>query len=451
MRTPAAHLVVLAAVLAACGNAGSSPMPTAPSSSTTGEAAPPEPSAEEHITALDRASGSSYDALSHGDAAALVSLGEPALPALIDCFENDVRQTQISDDNWMQLGHLDVSTLCLRIVEWILDEPGLAYREAGDRHAAASALRAYVARYGAMSPVARRVAMLTDASTSDTTAGIAARWLTSADGPLDAVSSLDYIGDRMHVGPMRGASLRGDAQVDLVAAMVPRAARAMSVGHGHEACEIAASVVAWDASAEPQLLPTGRACLTAMCPCAYAFVALVAHADPAAAIRFLDEHGTTLLASDVFSRGRAVQIAAALDVPEVRRIVEARLTAMDLDVAVHDAVRTPPPPGLVVLLLVWSRAGLSAAHEALDHALDDADVLGTVGPDPGADGARVHMASAEYTLRLSEPITTIENVRARDLVTNALAMELGVPFSLGWPVARRDAVIAQIRGRLGPA
>lgn len=442
--------------LVACGGSTPAPAPTpAPPPSEPAPTARQEPASPEeiaaHVEALERASGSSYDALTSGDAGALVAIGEPAVPALIDCFENDTRSTQISDDNWMQPGHLTVSALCLRLVESILDENGLAYREgAQDVHAAAAALRAYVARYGSMTPVARRLAMLTDASTTDTVAGIAARWLTSSGGALGPPSSIDYVGTQRHVGPMRGASLRSDPQVDLVSTMVPRATHALDAGHAHDACDIAASVVEWDASAEPRLLPLGRACLAATCPCSYAFVALVAHSDPAAAAQFLDQHGNTLLWSDSFSRARGVEVAAALDVPEVRRSVETRLAAIDARAALHDAVRMPPPQGLAVLLLAWSRAGLPAARTALEDALSDAAILGTITPDPGADGARVRMASAEYTLHLPEPITASESLRASDLVTNALAMELAVPFSLGWPVARRDATIAQVRAMLGP-
>lgn len=402
-----------------------------------------------HIAALEHATGASVEPLDRGAPGELMRIGEPAVPALIDCFENDTRRTEISDDNWRQPGYLDVSTLCLRLVEAILDEPDLAYREGAiDRRAAAAALRAYVDRYGAMAPVARRVAMLTDPSTTDRVAAIAARWLTTRTGELDAPHAIDYVGTRRRVGPMRGTSLRSDASVDLVGAMVPRATRAMDAGHAHDACELAAATIEWDASAEPRLLPIGRSCLAAACPCSYAFVALVGHADAQAAVDFLEDHGTTLLASDSFSRARGVEIAKALDIPAVRRVVEARLAAMDVESALHEAVREPPPQGLVVLLLAWSRAGLPSARAALDRALADATVLGSIRPDPGADGSRVHLRAAWYTLRLPEPITRTESLRAADLVANALALELGVPFSLGWPLERRDPAIATLRARI---
>lgn len=448
--------LVLSSVLAACGSVATAPTPQ-PAPSASGQPAPPAPPAtpEEiaaHVAALEHARGSAYAALDQGDALALVTIGEPAVPASIDCFENDTRLTELSDDEWMLPGgHLDVSTLCLRVVERILDESGLAYREgAQDRHQAAAALRRYVDRYLGMTPLARRLAMLDDPTTSDQVAGIAARWLTTGTGELDRPSAIDYVGTRRRLGPPRAASLRADAGVDLTGTLVARAIRAMDSGRGHEACEISAAAIEWDASAEPRLLPVGRACLAAVCPCSYAFVALVAHADPTAAVAFLEGHGTTLLASDPFSRARGVEMAAALDVPEVRAVVEARLAATDLEAALHEAVRQPPPHGLAVLLLAWARAGLPAARTALDRALSDGVVLGSIVPDPGADGSRVELASAQYSLHLPEPLGASQSVRASDLVASTLASELDEPFSLGWPIERRDAAIVALRARVAP-
>ncbi|MBI4957202.1 MAG: hypothetical protein HY908_34635 [Myxococcales bacterium] len=449
----ASHAVLLAIACATgCSNSSLPPLPSPPATSAAASSdAEPTPSrtVAERIAALEGMSGSTFDALERGDGAALVEAGEAALPALIDCFENDPRVTELTDGDPMHRARLDVSTLCLRIAEAILDEPGLAYREAGERHAAASALRKYVARYGAMKPAARRLAILTDATTSDAAAAVAATWLTTSGGPLDVESSLDYVGRRRQLGPMRGRELRDDPAVDLVGAMLPRATRASGAGHGREACDLAGAIMTWDARAEPRLLPLGRACLASGCPCMYAFVALVAHDDPAAAVRALDERGHTLLASDAFSRARGVEVAAALDVPAVRRFVEGRLAAIDVDAALRDALGARPPAGLTVLLYAWSRAGLVPARAALERALADATPFATLVPDPGTDGARVDLPRASYTLRLPEPVAVAASLRAADLAASSLALEAGVPFSLGWPVARRDAAIAEIRAGLG--
>jgi hypothetical protein len=55
-----------------------------------------------------------------------------------------------------------------------------------------------------------------------------------------------------------------------------------------------------------------------------------------------------------------------------------------------------------------------------------------------------------FSVELPEPGTGERRVRAADLYAHALSRHLPIPFSLGWPRARRDEAIAAMAERLAP-
>jgi hypothetical protein len=387
---------------------------------------------------------------------ALIRVGEPAVPALLECLEHDERWTR-AVHFWRDFAMgsrtvLGVHEACYVALANILGEDFFDFGVTGgnltnapsQRAEVVRAARSHWERWREVPPVERRWQVLLDDTRSPTEWAVAADWLTTGGGLHEST----YVWSFGRRGASPGESIRAERDVALRELLVRRAAAALDEDSG-AACGLMGAALVWADGPFDALVPVARACVEDEdCECRDAIAERFGPADPALALAWLRVNSGLFL-WDWDSDTRIARLVLLLRHPDVAREVSRRLRALDVAKATRTNLRHANATTWADL--VWPLAAhLRAARAALGRALASNAVVAQLRLEShaGSPFAVVAHDDGFSSVELPEPFAAPRNVRVSDFVAWRIAGRLGVRFSLGWSSERRDAAIAEVRRRL---
>ncbi|HJL17946.1 MAG TPA: hypothetical protein RMH99_19935 [Sandaracinaceae bacterium LLY-WYZ-13_1] len=386
---------------------------------------------------------------------ALVRVGGEAVPVLIDTLEHDDRLTR-SVQFWRDFAPsrtvLGVHEAAYAALVEILGASFFRPAATGDdrtsrgsetRAELAARLRRYWTRYGQHPPLERHYRILRDDDADRARQLESARWLSLPAGthrPPGSMTQTPPVGGA--TGPARGEPLRG-ARSPSVSELLARRileTRDDPDGLGH-ACRLAESFAAWSATeAARSLAPFGRRCVAApTCPCVGPLLVALGRAHP----QLLARYARRLAGTAHPTAAQLLPWVAYPDHEGLRRAVG--------DLLLGDGPLAPRADVYAARNVVRLLSELDALERPLarEHLRAGLALDAEVGRlSPRNDGGWVEYDGGAFSVELPEPATGERRVRAADLYAHALFRHLQIPFSLGWPRARRDAAIAAMAERL---
>ncbi|MEZ4251990.1 MAG: hypothetical protein R3B99_27570 [Polyangiales bacterium] len=386
---------------------------------------------------------------------ALIRVGEPAVPALLECLERDERWTRavhfwrdFAPSSYTVLG---VYEACYVALANILGEDFFDFGSTGgnltnaqSRRVVAGNVRAYWERWRDAPPLERRWQVLLDDDRSPSEWAVAADWLTTG-GPHHESTYAWSLGRR---GPSPGESIRAERDVALRELLARRTSSAFAED-SDAACSLLGSALAWAGGPFDALVPVARACAEDDdCPCRDGIAERFGPLDPDLAMTWL-RATPELFLWDWGSEERIARMIELLRHPGVVREASRRLRALDATKATDANLRRANSTTWVDL--VWPLAAhLDAARAALRRGLASRAVVARLRLEQSLGSTFVVVARPDgySSVVLPEPFEAPRDVRVSDFVAWRIAGRLGVRFSLGWSSERRDAAIADVRRRL---
>ncbi|WP_236517707.1 hypothetical protein [Sandaracinus amylolyticus] len=375
---------------------------------------------------------------------ALIRVGEPAIPALLDTLEHDDRLTR-SVHFWRDFVPartvLAVHEAAYTALANILESSGFEVVATGDdltsrgpsgRARVAAAMRRLWELTRGLPPERRRARILADDGAGSLAWAEAAEWIVSRErsARLESSLALPWIPRSVSPdAPMRGEPLRADIDPTITEQMVRRASDALADDRERHACELVGAALQWDFDAATRALrPFGRACIRAeWCGCAPTIVAAL---DDRALLR---EYARWPGLADLDGAYELWPILAHPNAPETRQLA-ARLFAERGALA-----RRPRAPDRLVTRTTLAIPELRAF---LRRALDDDAEVGQV--DRWEDGLGITFDGGWFAVDDPTPLEGPQPIRRRDIYALDLSTLTGVGFSMAWPIERRDAAIARM-------
>ena len=245
---------LLLLVLAGCPKAE---QPALPAASTSAPVMTPSPGATALVTRLVDAKGHFFVLEKDPAVAAVMALGDQAVPALIDALEKDERPTHVEFDREREYEKVSYSPV-YRIAWWLLermfatsyfktsDAQYAINRSPAERARVAAELRAEWRKVGAVTREERWYRTLADDNAQP------AAWNDVAAKIFEWVEDLHFYdpSDVTKGAKMQGEVLRGHA-APTVSELVVRRIAAVELG---DACELARLLARWDRTAAESVL-----------------------------------------------------------------------------------------------------------------------------------------------------------------------------------------------------
>ncbi len=383
---------------------------------------------------------------------ALIRAGDAAVPPLLDVLEHDTRLTRsvhffrdFVPPRSVLAVHEAAYAALIEILGVSFFHPAatgddLTSRGDGPRAQLAAQMRAFWERYGRWSPAERRYRILAADDESRDRHVEAAMWLTAAADATATVqgSMVQPVWFFPPHGPLAGEPMRSRRQPSVTDLLVRRMEESEVAGLG---CSFAHALSIWTPSEAPSLMRSfaHRCVSSGMCGCAPTLVEIVGEQEPS----ILDDYARWLRGNRDVDRYTYEPIARFAAAPAIQAAIEWLF---------REGPFAPTAVGWgarrnIAVLVESGMFEVPLVRERLADALRHQDAVGTLTSDRDGNSMVVRDGGS-FSVRLPEPATEPRTVRIGDLYADAVADRVGVPFSLGWERARRDAAIEAMRAQL---
>lgn len=380
---------------------------------------------------------------------ALIRIGEPAVPALLECLEHDARLTR-SVHFWREFVPnrtvLGVFEACYVALANILDEDFYEVVATGDnltssrrRGLVVQAVRAHWERWGSVPPVERRWQILSDDAAAPSRWAAAAEWLTTGGDRRESTYVFVYPEPEREMG----APLRRDRDEALRALLVRRADEALLRGASEAACTLVSAALVWANGPSEGVTPVARSCVRDRCVCSGWLAETLGPGDAVLAEEWVR---SARMLEPWSSDETAISTAILLqEHPRVAREIDRQLRMWRPEAVVDGHLDTANRSPVVDR--VWQLARHRAsAREALLRGLRSRRLVARLELEAGEPMLRWEDGGASF--EPSTPFDAPRSLRVADFVATTIANDLGVPFSLTWARPERDAAITELRRRV---
>ena len=379
---------------------------------------------------------------------ALIRVGEPAVPALLECLEHDERWTRAVHfwrDFVPRRSVLGVHEACYVALANILGEDFFDFGSTGgnltdssQRSDVARSVRTHWETWRGVAPAERRWQILNDDSRTPAQWASAAEWLTTGGPARESTFAFS-----IDVEPAGGAALRSDRDVALRELLVRRARESVG-GESQEACTLVRAALVWADGPFASVTDVARVLVAeGECGCRDWLAEVLGPDDPDLALAYI--RATEHLLHDYGDAERRVEqvVVPLLRHRSVATEVDRRLRDLDVVEGARERNGWVNP--------VWRLAAHRAeARATLRRGLASREEVGSLDEEryDGEPTPMLRVGEAARSVELPEPFEAPRAIRVADLVADTIARRLGVGFSFGWTRERRDAAIADVRRRL---